>query len=88
MGWPLPRVYFDMEMGEKLGRIEMELYANVVPKTAENFRQLHRRGRCRKVGKTSALRGSTFHRVISNYVPGGDFTRNGTWRKHLWREVR
>ena len=33
-----PRVYFDIEIGgEKAGRIVMELFANVVPKTAENF---------------------------------------------------
>lgn len=34
-------VYFDMEVGgEDIGRIEFELRADVVPKTAENFRQL------------------------------------------------
>jgi len=33
-----PRVYFDMEIGgQKAGRIVMELFASVVPKTAENF---------------------------------------------------
>lgn len=36
-----PRVFFDMEIGgEKAGRITMELFANIVPKTAENFRAL------------------------------------------------
>lgn len=34
-------VFFDMEVGgEDIGRIEFELRADVVPKTAENFRQL------------------------------------------------
>jgi len=33
-----PKVYFDMEIGGKAaGRIVMELFASVVPKTAENF---------------------------------------------------
>jgi Cyclophilin type peptidyl-prolyl cis-trans isomerase/CLD len=36
-----PRVYFDMEIGDKrAGRIVIELFANVAPKTAENFRAL------------------------------------------------
>jgi hypothetical protein len=36
-----PRVFFDIEIGgETAGRITMELFASVVPKTAENFRCL------------------------------------------------
>lgn len=35
-----PIVFFDTTLGgEPLGRIKMELFANVTPKTAENFRQ-------------------------------------------------
>jgi hypothetical protein len=34
-----PVVFFDITIGEKyVGRIIMELFADVVPKTAENFR--------------------------------------------------
>lgn len=37
----LPRVFFDMEIGgEPAGRIVMELRADVVPRTSENFRAL------------------------------------------------
>jgi hypothetical protein len=37
-----PKVYFDIEIGKKpAGRIVMELRADVVPKTAENFRCLY-----------------------------------------------
>ena len=33
-----PKVFFDIEIGdEKAGRIVMELFANCVPRTAENF---------------------------------------------------
>jgi len=36
-----PRVFFDIAVGgASLGRVVMELYADVVPKTAENFRVL------------------------------------------------
>ena len=36
-----PQVFFDMSVGGKpVGRITFELYADVVPKTAENFRCL------------------------------------------------
>ncbi|KAM0072381.1 putative peptidylprolyl isomerase [Helianthus debilis subsp. tardiflorus] len=36
-----PRVFMDLSIGgEAAGRIEIELYADIVPKTAENFRAL------------------------------------------------
>jgi len=36
-----PKVFFDIEIeGRPEGKIIMELYKHVVPKTAENFRQL------------------------------------------------
>lgn len=39
-----PRVFFDIAAGEKaekpLGKIVIELYKNIVPNTAENFRAL------------------------------------------------
>ena len=35
-----PIVFFDLTLGgEPLGRIKMQLYADAVPRTAENFRQ-------------------------------------------------
>lgn len=37
----IPKCYMDISIGGELeGRIVMELYNNVVPKTADNFRAL------------------------------------------------
>ena len=73
-----PRVFFDIEVGgSPQGRIVMELFKNIVPRTAENFRQLCT-GECKKIsskGKAFTYKGSVFHRVISGFMmQGGDFT--------------
>ncbi|KAL3928066.1 MAG: hypothetical protein SGBAC_012806 [Bacillariaceae sp.] len=73
-----PVVFFDITIGGSLkGRIEMELRADVVPKTAENFRCLctGEKGIGRS-GKLLHFKGSAFHRVIPGFMcQGGDFTR-------------
>ena len=84
-----PRVFFDLEIGGKpAGRIIFELFKNIVPLTAENFRQLctGENSKTTSNGKKLHFRGSIFHRVISGFMmQGGDFTKfNGTGGESIY----
>eukprot|EP00775_Hariotina_reticulata_P002941 gene2941-3226_t len=85
-----PVVFFDVTAdGAPLGRITMELRADVVPKTAENFRCLctGEKGVGRS-GKPLHFKNSSFHRVIQQFMcQGGDFTAgNGTGGESIYGE--
>jgi len=84
------RVFFDITIGAKpAGRITMELYNDITPKTCENFRCLctGEKG-MGKSGKPLHFKNSAFHRVIPNFMcQGGDFTRgNGTGGESIYGE--
>lgn len=66
-----PIVYFDIAIGgQPVGRVQIELFLDVVPATSENFRQF-----CTGEFRSGGYKGSTFHRVVSD-LPKQD-GRNG-----------
>ena len=85
-----PRVFFDINIGgAPAGRIVFELFADVTPRTAENFRALctGEKG-VGESGKALHFKGSSFHRIIQQFMcQGGDFTRgNGTGGESIYGE--
>jgi len=78
-----PRTFFDITIGStNAGRIVFELYNDIVPNTAENFRSI-----CAGDNKEGlSYKGSPFHRVIPEFMlQGGDITAgNGTGGKSIY----
>ncbi|XP_037550133.1 NK-tumor recognition protein isoform X2 [Nematolebias whitei] len=73
-----PQCYFDVELNrEPVGRIVFQLFSDICPRTSKNFLCLctGEKGTGKVTGKELCYKGSTFHRVVKNFmIQGGDFT--------------
>ncbi|XP_049870487.1 peptidyl-prolyl cis-trans isomerase G isoform X2 [Pectinophora gossypiella] len=83
------RVFMDISIGGlPSGRIVFELFNDVAPKTAENFRALCAgdMGLGKVTGKPLTYKGMVFHRVVKDFmIQGGDFTNaNGTGGESIY----
>lgn len=79
-------MFFDVAMGgQPAGRVKMELFADIVPKTAENFRQFCV-GEHKQNNLPVGYKDSTFHRVIKDFmIQGGDFINgDGTGKMSIY----
>jgi peptidyl-prolyl isomerase H (cyclophilin H) len=79
-------VFFDITIaGVGAGRISIELFNDICPKTAENFRQLCT-GEFTKNSLPVGYKNSQFHRVIKGFMlQGGDFIKgDGTGRTSIY----
>jgi peptidyl-prolyl isomerase H (cyclophilin H) len=75
-----PVVFFDVTIGPtKLGRLKMELFADIVPKTAENVRQMCT-GEFLVNSKPTGYKNCVFHKVTKDVrIEGGDIiSQDGT----------
>ncbi|WRX08953.1 Cyclophilin-type peptidyl-prolyl cis-trans isomerase domain - like 3 [Theobroma cacao] len=66
-----PLVFLDVSVdGDPVERIIIELFADVVPKTAENFRALctGEKGVGKSTGKPLHYKGSFLHRIIKGFM--------------------
>ena len=65
-----PKVFFDIRLQGEVRRVEFELFAHKVPKTAENFRIF-----CTgNMGGKMSYKNTIFHRVVFGFgAQGGDF---------------
>ncbi|PFH34853.1 U-snRNP-associated cyclophilin family protein [Besnoitia besnoiti] len=71
-----PVVFLDIAIGShEVGRIKIELFKNIAPKSAENFRQFCT-GEFRQNQVPIGYKGVSFHRIIKDFmIQGGDFVK-------------
>jgi hypothetical protein len=87
-------VFLDVAIGEprgpkpqKTGRVRIGLFGDVVPRTAENFRQLCTGEQALpSTGRPLSFAGSKFHRIIPGFmIQGGDITQgNGMGGRSIY----
>eukprot|EP00929_Paragymnodinium_shiwhaense_P106748 TRINITY_DN723_c0_g1_i1.p1 TRINITY_DN723_c0_g1~~TRINITY_DN723_c0_g1_i1.p1 ORF type:complete len:431 (-),score=138.56 TRINITY_DN723_c0_g1_i1:154-1446(-) len=86
-----PKVWLEVELSKrKLGRITLELFGDIAPRTVENFRCLctGERGVGAVSGKPLHYKGSIFHKIIpGKYLVGGDTTKgNGQGGESIYNQ--
>ena len=82
-----PQVFFDIKIGEKEPQgVTMELFNNITPRTAENFRCLCTGEKGDGIREKLTYENSIFHRVIKGFMmQGGDMTNaDGTGGESIY----
>ena len=65
----MSRVFFDVQInGQDSGRIVMELFDEVVPRTTRNFYNIAQGQRTQDNPKGLSYRGTIFHRIIPQFM--------------------
>ena len=85
-----PVVFFDLQTNkQKVGRLTFELFKDLCPKAAQNFRQFCT-GQYLWKGKPSGYKETCLHKVVEDkFIEGGDFIGNGVQSKPkitIWGE--
>ncbi|XP_050293742.1 peptidyl-prolyl cis-trans isomerase G isoform X2 [Anthonomus grandis grandis] len=83
------RCFFDVTIGGlSSGRVVFELFTDICPKTAENFRSLctGEKGLGKETNKPLHYKDVVFHRVVKDFIiQGGDFSNgNGTGGESIY----
>jgi len=86
-----PKVFLEVTLHNRvLGRIVLELFGDMVPKTVENFRCLctGEKGISAVSGKPLHYKGSRFHKIIpGRIIQGGDITKgDGTGGDSIYNQ--
>ena len=92
MGVKRPRCFFDIAIGGiPVGRVVFQLFADICPKTCENFRALctGEMGIGKVTGKPLHYQGTTFHRVVKSFmIQSGDFSDgNGKGGESIYNKM-